>query len=74
MSLKCPVLRGNHERYLFDYGTPDAPPDWATERFQLLAWMQRQFSVQDLETMRSLPLTHHLPGLLVSPRDPAQRV
>ena len=26
MSLDCTVLRGNHERYLFDYGTPKADP------------------------------------------------
>ena len=31
--LKCPILRGNHERYLFDYGTPGAPPVWETEQF-----------------------------------------
>lgn len=76
-SLGCPVLRGNHERYIYAYGTPDASPVWATERFKLLAWMQRQFTAQDLETMRSLPLTHHLPGLLIThatPRDEFESV
>ena len=69
-SLGCPVLRGNHERYLCDYGTPAAPPDWATERFQLLAWTQRQFTAQDLAAMRELPLVHRLPGLLVTHATP----
>ena len=29
----CPVLRGNHERYVFDYGTERADPLWATPQF-----------------------------------------
>lgn len=70
VSLGCPLLRGNHERYVYDYGTPEASPDWATERFKLLAWMQRQFAVQDLEVMRSLPLTHRLPKLLITHATP----
>ena len=76
-SLGCLVLRGNHERYIYDYGTPEAQPDWAAERFKLLAWMRQQFTAQDLETMRGLPLTHHLPGLLVThatPRDEFESV
>ncbi len=65
-ALGCPVLKGNHEHYLTHYGTPDAHPDWATERFQGLAWAQGQFSGADLEAMRALPLTYRLPGLLVT--------
>ena len=73
MSLDCPVLLGNHEVYVSHYGTPEAEPVWASERFKLLEWMQAQFSPQDLEAMRHLPLTYQLPGLLIThaaPRDP----
>ena len=64
-ALACPMLLGNHERYVFSYGTPDAEPVWHTERFQLLRWMQAQFSADDLATMRQLPLSYRQPGLLV---------
>ena len=32
-ALKCPVLRGNHERYVFDLGTPRAKPEWSLPQF-----------------------------------------
>ena len=31
-SLNCPILLGNHERYVIDYGTERADPTWETER------------------------------------------
>ena len=61
----CTVLRGNHERYLFDYGTSQADPAWTTERFAGLGWTLQQFTREDLDVMRSLPLTYRLPELLV---------
>ena len=65
-ALGCPVLKGNHEHYLTSYGTAEAHPDWATERFQGLAWAQGQLNEADLRAMRQLPLTYQLPGLLVT--------
>jgi len=65
MSLDCPVVRGNHERYLFDYGTPQADPSWATDRFQPLQFALGQFSQNDLDNMRQLPMTYRLENLLV---------
>jgi predicted phosphodiesterase len=61
-SLGHPTLRGNHERYLFDLGTPRASPEWETERFRAVHWARRQFSRDELEEMRSLPLCHRPPG------------
>ncbi len=69
-SLGCPVLKGNHEFYVYAYGTPEADPAWTQERFQGLAWVRSQFSTDDLDTMRQLPLTYTLPGLLVTHASP----
>ncbi len=69
-SLGCPILRGNHELYIYSYGTPEADPTWAEERFKGLAWVQSQFSADDLRAMRRLPLPHALPDLLVPHASP----
>ena len=61
----CTVLRGNHERYLFDYDTSKADPAWSSERFSALGWTLKQFTQADLDAMRSLPLTYRLPDLLI---------
>ncbi len=65
-ALGCPVLRGNHELYIYTYDTPEADPTWAEERFKGLAWVRGQFSADDLKAMRRLPLTYALPDLLVT--------
>ena len=65
-SLGCPVLKGNHELYIYTYDTPEADPAWTQERFRGLAWIRSQFSADDLNAMRQLPLTYELPGLLVT--------
>ena len=64
------VLLGNHELYVVAYGTPEADPVWADERFRGLAWVQRQFGADDLAAMRGLPLTYRLPGLVVTHASP----
>ena len=63
--LDCTVLRGNHERYLFDYGTPAADPVWTSERFTGLGWTLQQFTQDDLDAMQALSLTYRRPDLLV---------
>ena len=63
-----PLLRGNHERYLFDLGTPNERPEWRTERFEPVRWAKRQFSAEELDEMAALPLCFShpaFPGLLV---------
>lgn len=61
LSLGCPILRGNHERYAAYFGTPKAPPEWSMERFAPLHWAVEQLSEQDRLCMEQLPLNLHLP-------------
>jgi predicted phosphodiesterase len=67
-SLGCPILRGNHERYVAHFGTAQAQPIWGTEQFAPLHWTVAQFSDEEREAMGSLPLTLRLkdaPDLLL---------
>ena len=57
------VLRGNHERYLFDYGTPNALPLWDTAQFSPLHWTVKQFSDETREMLRALPPVIRIPEL-----------
>ena len=36
------VLRGNHERYVVDYGTERAAPEWSTPQFAPVRWTVAQ--------------------------------
>lgn len=39
------VIRGNHEYYLLDYGTPRAPAAWGNaDQFSTLPWLRRQLA------------------------------
>ncbi len=62
------LLRGNHERYLYDFHTPQADPLWHTERFAPVRWAVAQFTPGELEEMRALPLCYRhasAPELLI---------
>lgn len=59
--LNCPMVRGNHERYVFDYGTPNADPSWESERFSPVRWAVSQFTKADLREMAALPMTIRSP-------------
>lgn len=61
-SLDCPILRGNHERYTADYGTPRAAPIWSSEQFAPLHWTVAQFSEAERLEMAALPHLVRLPG------------
>lgn len=61
LSLGCPILRGNHERYVAHFGTPKASPLWSMEQFAPLQWTVEQFSEQDRQCMEQLPLNLRLP-------------
>ncbi len=66
--LDCPVLRGNHERYVFDFGTERADPTWATEQFAPLHYTHRSMSNVQRDELASLPMewrSADAPGLLV---------
>jgi len=61
LSLGCPILRGNHERYAAYFGTPKAAPEWLLERFAPLHWAVEQLTEQDRQNMEQLPLNLRLP-------------
>lgn len=79
-ALGCPVLRGNHERYVFDFGTARADPLWASPQFAPLHFTRREFTAAQVQAMAALPMAWHdssAPGVLVvhaSPRSDADSV
>jgi predicted phosphodiesterase len=61
LSLGCPILRGNHERYVAHFGTPKASPQWSLEQFAPLQWTVDQLSDLDRQCMAQLPFDLRLP-------------
>ena len=64
----CPVLRGNHERYVFDYGTERADPLWATPQFGPLQYTRNSMSDEQIKEIAALPTSWQspaAPGLLI---------
>jgi predicted phosphodiesterase len=55
-SLRCPMLRGNHERYVACYDTPQADPRWRTEQFAPVQWGVSQLTDDERQAMRALPM------------------
>lgn len=56
-SLGCPMLRGNHERYIACYDTPEADPRWHTEQYAPVQWSVSQLTARERQAMRALPLS-----------------
>lgn len=52
------VIRGNHEYYVLDHGTPRAPAEW--EAFQLPQWTRAQLGPRWLNHVACLPDSLHL--------------
>jgi hypothetical protein len=61
LSLGCPILRGNHERYVAHFGTSKASPLWSMEQFAPLHWTLEQLSAQDRQCMQQLLFNLRLP-------------
>lgn len=61
VSLGCPMLRGNHERYAAHFGTAEAAPQWSTQAFAPVQWAVAQLSEPDRQCMARLPLKLRLP-------------
>ncbi len=61
LSLNCPILRGNHERYVAHFGTSKASPLWSTEQFAPLQWTAGQFTAPHQQSMDQLPLCLRIP-------------
>jgi predicted phosphodiesterase len=60
-ALGAPLLRGNHERYVFDYGTPQAAPAWSTRQFGPMHWAHGQLLPEERAAMAALPMSLRLP-------------
>lgn len=60
--LRCSVLRGNHERYVFDLDTERARPEWSTQQFAPVRFAAQQLGVQQREELARLPPTLKLRG------------
>ncbi|MEZ4679123.1 MAG: metallophosphoesterase family protein [Caldilineaceae bacterium] len=59
-SLDCPIVRGNHERYVSHFGTEQADPLWLSEQFLPVRWAVQQFSDEERQTIAELPLALRL--------------
>jgi len=67
VDLGVPLLRGNHERYVFDFGTPRAAPEWSAPHFAPVRWAVEQCEEAVRQQMAALPLSLRLsaaPGVL----------
>lgn len=67
-ALGCPVIRGNHERYVFDYGTPRGDPAWTSPQFAPLRYARSELSDAEIAELAALPphwSDPELPDLLV---------
>lgn len=62
VELGVPMLRGNHERYVFDYGTPRASPEWSMAHFAPIRWAVAQCDEPSRAAMAALPMTLNLPS------------
>ena len=60
-SLGCPVLRGNHERYVCDLGTERAKPEWSSPQFGPVQYAAAQLGASTRSELAVLPSTLRLP-------------
>ncbi|MBX0329848.1 metallophosphoesterase [Oscillochloris sp. ZM17-4] len=54
-SLGVPMLQGNHERYVYNYGTPHAQPSLDPEQFAPVRWSHDQLSAAERAELAALP-------------------
>ncbi len=59
--LEIPILRGNHERYVYDFGTERAAPEWSAPHFAPIRWAVAQCAESVRKEMAALPLTLCVP-------------
>lgn len=62
-SLNCPIVRGNHERYVAHFGTDEASPLWSTRQFAVLHFALAQLTEAQRKEMEELPHSFRDPGL-----------
>lgn len=79
-SLNSPIIRGNHERYVYDLDTPRARPEWRTEQFGPVRYAAQQVGETNRRELAALPATYKfedIPELLFvhgSPRNDSDLV
>ncbi len=61
LSLNCPIIRGNHERYVLDYKTERAHPTWLEERFAPMHEAHEQLTQKLLEKIARFETRLDLP-------------
>ena len=61
-ALKCPVLRGNHERYVFDLGTQRAKPEWSSPQFGPVQYAAAQLGEANRRELAALPTVLRIAG------------
>lgn len=64
-SLNCIVIRGNHERYLFDFDSPHAPDIWKTELYGPVHQTYQQLSKDTIHSLANLPTYHRINNVLI---------
>jgi predicted phosphodiesterase len=67
-SLRCPIVRGNHERYVFDFDSERAEPEWSTPQFGIVQTSVSQLNCEQRQELANLALdwSHpHIPDLIV---------
>jgi hypothetical protein len=60
-ALGCPVLRGNHERYVFDLGTERAKPEWSSRQFGPVQYAAAQLGEANRRELAALPTVLRIP-------------
>lgn len=63
MEMGVPVIRGNTDRYVFEFGTESADPRWTTEQFGPLQYAASQFSDSERQALGSHQTNYRLPGI-----------
>jgi predicted phosphodiesterase len=61
-ALGCPVLRGNHERYVSDLGTARAKPEWSTRQFGPVQFAAAQLGDTHRRELAALPAVVRVEG------------
>jgi len=60
-ALRCPTLRGNHERYVYDLGTERAKPGWNLPQFGPVQYAAAQLGEAARHELAALPAAIRLP-------------
>jgi predicted phosphodiesterase len=61
LGLNCPIVRGNCESFVIQFGTSEGDPSWETEQYGPLQWTVKEFTDQQRRSLSELPLTYRLP-------------